>query len=216
MRRREFIAALGGTLAWPLATRAQQPVPVVGFLRNTLPDSRLMTAFRKGLSEIGYVEGQNITVDYRWTSGERVTATAAELVGRQVNVIATGGLVAAVAAKAATATIPIVFATGDDPVRVGLVNSLNRPGGNITGISFLLNATVAKRVELLRELVPAATVIGFMVDPNYPTAGLRNKRGRERGSRIPISALNRKGKQQKRDRDRLFEPCPTTSWGTRH
>src|SRR6266851_9368782 len=128
MRRREFIMLLGGAAALPLAARAQQPVPVVGFLRNTLPDSRLMTAFRKGLSEIGYVEGQNITVDYRWTGGERVAATAAELVGRQVNVIATGGLVAALAAKAATPTIPIVFATGDDPVRTGLVNSLNRPG----------------------------------------------------------------------------------------
>jgi len=172
--RRRFISALGGgAVMWPLVVRAQQPaVPVVGFLRNTLPDSRLVTAFRKGLSEIGYVEGQNIMVDYRWTGGEQVAATAAELVGRQVNVIATGGLVAAFAAKTATATIPIVFATGDDPVRVGLVNSLNRPGGNITGISFLLNATVAKRVELLRELVPAATVIGFLVDPSFPTAGL--------------------------------------------
>jgi putative ABC transport system substrate-binding protein len=173
MRRREFIAALGSTPAWPLAARSQQSVmPVIGFLRNTLPDSRLTTAFRKGLSEIGYIEGQNITVDYRWTGGERVAATAAELVGRQVKVIATGGLVAALAAEAATATIPIVFATGDDPVRAGLVNRLNRPGGNITGISFLLNATVAKRVELLRELVPAATVIGFLVDPSFPTAGL--------------------------------------------
>jgi putative ABC transport system substrate-binding protein len=172
--RRRFISALGGgAVMWPLVVRAQQPaVPVVGFLRNTLPDSRLVTAFRKGLSEIGYVEGQNIMVDYRWTGGEQVAATAAELVGRQVNVIATGGLVAAFAAKTATATIPIVFATGDDPVRVGLVNSLNRPGGNITGISFLLNATVAKRVELLRELVPAANVIGFLVDPSFPTAGL--------------------------------------------
>src|SRR5580704_11718819 len=116
MRRREFITLAGGAAAaLPLTARAQQPVPVVGFLRNTLPDSRLMTAFRKGLSEIGYIEGQNITVDYRWTGGERVAATAAELVRRQVNVIATGGLVAALAAKAATATIPIVFATGDDP-----------------------------------------------------------------------------------------------------
>ena len=173
MRRRQFIYLIGGTAAtWPLVARAQQPVPVVGFLRNTLPNSRLISAFRKGLSEIGYVEGQNITVDYRWTGGERVASTAAELVGRQVNVIATGGLVAALAAKAATATIPIVFATGDDPVRAGLVNSLNRPSGNITGISFLLNATVAKRVALLRELVPAATVIGFLVDPSFPTAGL--------------------------------------------
>ena len=174
MRRREFVQLLGGaTIAWPISARAQQAaMPVVGFLRNTSPDSRLMTAFRKGLSEIGYIEGQNISVDYLWTGGERVAATAVELVRRQVNVIATGGLVAALAAKAATATIPIVFATGDDPVKVGLVNSLNHPGGNITGISFLLNATVAKRIELLRELVPTATVIGFLVDPSYPTTGL--------------------------------------------
>jgi len=174
MRRRDFIKAVtGSVVARPLAARARQPsVPVVGFLRNTSPDAGLMTAFQKGLSETGYIEGQNITVDYRWTGGERLAATAAELVSRQVNVIATGGLTAALAAKAATATIPIVFATGDDPVRIGLVNSLNRPGGNITGISFLLNSTVAKRVELLRELVPAANVIGFLVDPSFPTAGL--------------------------------------------
>jgi putative ABC transport system substrate-binding protein len=175
VRRRDFITLIGSAAAtWPLAARAQQQtVPAIGFLRNTLPDPRLAAAFRKGLSEIGYIEGQNVAVEYRWTGGKQPGAAAAatELAGRRVNVMATGGLVAALAARDATATIPIVFATGDDPVQVGLVNSLNRPGKNITGIHFLLSSTVAKRVELLRELVPAATVIGFLVDPSYPTAG---------------------------------------------
>jgi len=174
MRRRDFIKVIAGSAgAWPLAARAQQTaMPVIGFLRNTLPDSRLGAAFRKGLSETGYIEGQNVIVDYRWTEGDGPAATAAELVRRQVNVIATGGLVATLAAKAATATIPIVFATGEDPVQTGLVSSLNRPGGNITGASFLLPAIVAKRVELLRELVPSATIIGFLTDPRFPTAEL--------------------------------------------
>ena len=163
---------VGSAAVWPLVVRAQQQtVPVVGFLRNTVPDPQLAAAFRKGLSESGYIEGQNVAVEYHWTGGEQPAATAAELAGRRVNVIATGGLVAALAARDATATIPIVFATGDDPVQVGLVNSLNRPGKNITGISFLLSSTVAKRVELLRELVPAATVIGFLVDPSVPATG---------------------------------------------
>jgi putative tryptophan/tyrosine transport system substrate-binding protein len=174
MRRREFITILGGAAtAWPLAAQAQQSaLPVVAFLRNTLPDLALVAAFRKGLSESGYVEGQNVTVEYRWTEGERLATTAGELVRRQVNVIAAGGFAATLAAKAATSTIPIVFATGGDPVQLGLVSSLNRPGGNITGTSFLLNALVAKRAELLRELVPSATIIGFLVDPSIPTAGL--------------------------------------------
>jgi putative tryptophan/tyrosine transport system substrate-binding protein len=174
MRRREFITVLGGAAtAWPLAAQAQQSaLPVVAFLRNTSPDPALVAAFRKGLSETGYVEGQNVTVEYRWTEGERLATTAGELVRRQVNVIAAGGLVATLAAKAATSTIPIVFATGDDPVQVGLVSNLNRPGGNITGASFLLIALVAKRAQLLRELVPSATIVGFLVDPRYPTAGL--------------------------------------------
>ena len=163
---------VGSAAVWPLVVRAQQQtVPVVGFLRNTVPDPQLAAAFRKGLSEIGYIEGQNVAVEYHWTGGKQPAAAAAELAGRRVNVIATGGLVAALAARDATATIPIVFATGDDPVQVGLVNSLNRPGKNITGISFLLSSTVAKRVELLRELVPAATVIGFLVDPSVPATG---------------------------------------------
>jgi putative ABC transport system substrate-binding protein len=176
-KRREFITLLGGAVAaWPIAARAQQPaMPVIGFLRNTLPDAHLMEAFRTGLTESGYIEGRNVTVEYRWTEGGQLTTAAADLVRRQVNVIATGGLVATLAAKAATAAIPIVFATGDDPVQLGLVSSLNRPGGNITGASFLLVTVTAKRVELLRELVPSATVIGFLVDPHFPTADVKTR-----------------------------------------
>jgi putative ABC transport system substrate-binding protein len=172
LRRREFIWLLGGAaMAWPIAVRGQQmALPVVGFLRNTSPDARLATAFRLGLSETGYIEGQNVAIDYRWTENNRLAAMAAELIARQVRVIATGGLPASLTAKAATAAIPIVFATGDDPVHVGLVTSLNRPGGNVTGITFLLSALVAKRLELLRELVPGATIIAFLVDPTFPTA----------------------------------------------
>jgi putative ABC transport system substrate-binding protein len=175
LRRRDFITLIGGAAAmWPLAARAQQAgIPVIGFLRNTLPDVHLMEAFRSGLSESGYVEGRNVTVEYRWTEGGKLATAAADLVRRQVNVIATGGLVATLAAKEATATIPIVFATGDDPVQLGLVSSLNRPGGNITGASFLLVAVTAKRVELLRDLVPSATIIGFLVDPHFPTADVK-------------------------------------------
>jgi putative ABC transport system substrate-binding protein len=177
MKRREFISLLSGAAAaWPLAGRAQQSVlPVIGFLRNTLPDAHLMEAFRTGLSESGYVEGRNVTVEYRWTEGGQLATAATDLVRRQVNVIATGGLVATLAAKAATTTIPIVFATGDDVVQLGLVSSLSRPGGNLTGANFLLVTVTAKRVELLRELVPAATVIGFLVDPKFPTADVKTK-----------------------------------------
>jgi putative tryptophan/tyrosine transport system substrate-binding protein len=176
MRRREFVTIIAGAAVWPLAARAQQPaVPVVGFLRSTSANASidLVAALRRGLAEAGYTEGQNIAIEYRWAENrdERLPALAADLVRRQCALIVAGGNAAAHAAKAATATIPIVFATGDDPVKVGLVARLNRPGGNITGISFFNSADLeSKQLELLREVVPKAGVIGVLVNPTATTA----------------------------------------------
>jgi putative ABC transport system substrate-binding protein len=175
MRRREFIMLLGGAaVAWPLAARAQQGTPVIGFLRSTSANASatLVAAFRRGLTEAGYIEGQNIAVEYRWAENrdERLPGLAADLVRRQCAVIVGGGNGAALALKAATATIPIVFSTGDDPITLGLVTSLNRPGGNVTGIFFYSGALESKQLELLREAVPKATVIGVLVNPTSPAS----------------------------------------------
>src|SRR5271154_3891233 len=174
MRRRDFVAGLGSTAAWPLAARAQQrAMPVIGYLNSTTgTDQHFTAAFRQGLSELGYVEGQNVSIEYHWTGGQydRLAAMAADLVRRQVaGIVAPGGAPTAGAAKSATTTIPIVFLGGGAPVEVGLVASLNRPGGNVTGAAILTTALTAKRLELLHELVPAATSIGFLVNPTNPT-----------------------------------------------
>jgi putative ABC transport system substrate-binding protein len=172
MKRREFIGLIGGAAAWPVAARAQQPgIPLIGFLgsRASGENPQLLTSFRLGLKEGGFVEGQNVVVDYRFAENQydRLPALAADLVRRQVVLIAANGP-AAQAAKAATSTIPIVFTVGFDPVEVGLVASLNRPGGNITGVSILDVELGPKRLELLHELVPKATVIGILVNPAEP------------------------------------------------
>jgi putative ABC transport system substrate-binding protein len=169
MNRRGFITLLGGAMAtWPLAVRAQQSaLPIVGFVSGTPPSSTIIAAIRKGLSESGYVEGRNVAIQLSISEQyEGLPALAAELVRRRVAVIfAAGAANAALAAKAATSTIPIVFATGGDPVRLGLVSSLSRPGGNLTGVTFFAGALVAKQLELLRELVPGVAKIGYLANP---------------------------------------------------
>jgi putative ABC transport system substrate-binding protein len=174
MTRREVIALLGGAAtAWPLAASAQQAaMPVIGFLAGQSREGRayLTSAFKQGLSETGYIEGQNASIDYRWAENQydRLTELAAELVARQVAVIVAGPVSAALAAKAATTTVPIVFTIGGDPVHSGLVTSLNRPGGNVTGVSFFTSALEPKRLELLREVNPNAGLIAMLVNPKSP------------------------------------------------
>ena len=184
MRRREFITLVGGAVAgWPLAARAQQPaIPVIGFLNTGSSQSQtyLLAAFRQGLSEADYVEGKNVAIEYRWVEGryDRLPAMASDLVRRQVAVIAANSP-GAVAAKALTKTIPIVFSTGTDPIASGFVDSLNRPGGNLTGVYFFSADMEAKRMGLLHELVPAATTVAVLLNPTYPNFDVQTKEVQE-------------------------------------
>src|SRR6266700_399691 len=175
IRRRKFLATLGGAAAWPLAVRAQQSVPVIGLLHSASPEAfaPFLAALREGLSEAGFIDGQNVRIDFRWAEGQydRLPAMAKELVGQQVAlIIAGGGDRPALAAKAATTTIPIVFTGSDDPVGFGLVTSLNRPGSNVTGVSLFTSELEVKRFALLRELAPTIPRIAMLVNPNSPTA----------------------------------------------
>ena len=170
MRRRKFITLIGAAAAWPLAARSQQAaLPMVGFLNGGSPAeyAPMVAAFREGLKELGYVEGENVAIEFRWAEGkyERLSALGTDLVRRQVAAIAATSTPAAQAAKALTATVPIVFTTGADPVQLGLVASLNQPGGNVTGVSFLVNELTKKQFEVLHQILPKAALIGFLVNP---------------------------------------------------
>jgi putative ABC transport system substrate-binding protein len=182
MKRREFISLLGGAaVVWPRVARAQQPaMPVIGFLHSGAPGplAAQVAAFNQGLNETGYVAGQNVMIEYRWAEGQydRLPALAADLVGRKVSVIApAGGIPPALAAKAATTTIPIVFLMGSDPLKAGVVTSINRPEGNVTGVSFLINSMGTKRLELLSQIAPRASTIGILVNPTNPDAEIETR-----------------------------------------
>jgi putative tryptophan/tyrosine transport system substrate-binding protein len=211
IRRRELIATLGSAIAWPVAARAQQQTmpPVIGWLsteRREDEDYRV-APFRQGLEEAGYVEGQNLTIEYRFAEGQydRVPMLAADLVRRQVSVIAAGGVVAARAAKEATATTPIVFQIADDPVQLGFVASLGRPGGNITGVTSLNVEVAPKQLELVHELVPTATSIALLVNPDSPTQTESAMRGAHAAARRLGLELHVVQARTERDFDTVFE-----------
>jgi putative ABC transport system substrate-binding protein len=210
LNRREFVTLLGGAAAaWPLAARAQQAaVPVIGYLGAQSPAAfaSRVTAFRQGLGETGYVEGRNVAIEFRWAEGQhdRLPALAAELVARRVAVIvAPGGAPAAIAAKSVTTTIPIVFEMGADPIAMGLVTSLNRPGGNLTGVSSLNVEVTPKRLEILREAIPTATVVAVLLNPTSPTADsqLRNLQEAARALGLQLHVLHA---SSARDFDAVF------------
>jgi putative tryptophan/tyrosine transport system substrate-binding protein len=195
MRRREFITVAGGAAAvWPLSLRAQSGMPVIGFVGSSTPSAQLpfVAAFRQGLKETGYIDGQNVAIEFRWAEGDyiRLPAIAADLVSRRVAVIEAGGPPAARAAKTATSTTPIVFTSGDDPVKIGLVPSLSHPGGNITGVYLFFGGLSAKRLGFLHDLLPQVTVVGAILNPTSPSAEVQandlQSAGRALGLQVQI------------------------------
>jgi putative tryptophan/tyrosine transport system substrate-binding protein len=213
MRRREFLRVFcGASAAWPLAARAQQrqPMPVIGILGSQSPAALAseIAAFRRGLSETGYVEGQNVAIEYRWAEGQqndRLPVLAVDPVGRQVAaIVAPGGTPPALAAKAATAEIPIVFGVGTDPIAFGLVASLNRPGGNLTGVTALFDELAPKRLELLHELIPAATTIALLVNPTNPNAATQSTDLQQPARKLGLQ-LHILYARAERDFDTVFE-----------
>ena len=210
MRRRDFISLFGIAAAWPLAARAQRPPskPVIGFLNSGSREALAhpVAAFHQGLSESGYVEGQNVTIEYHWAEGsyDQLPALATDLVRHQVDVIFAGAPPAVLAAKAATSTIPIVFTSGGDPVELGLVSSLNRPGANVTGVSFLVNELAGKRLQLLRELVPTAAVIGFLANLSRRSSESETKDAQRAAQRLGVQ-LRVLSASTEREIDAAFE-----------
>jgi putative tryptophan/tyrosine transport system substrate-binding protein len=210
MKRRQFITLLGGAAAWPLAARAQQrAMPVIGFLSSRSPgaEARLLVSFHQGLSESGFVEGRNVAVEYRYAEAQfdRLPSLISDLVRRQVAVIvATGSVQGALAAKAATTTIPIVFTTGGDPVKEGLVHSLNRPGGNLTGVTTSFGEAAPKRLGLLREIAPKAAVIGVLVNPNDPVTANAETNDMRAAARLVGQHIEILQAGTERDIDRAF------------
>lgn len=215
MRRREFITLLGGSVAWPLTARAQQAMPVVGLLRSTPagPFTQIVAAFRQGLTEAGYTEGKNVVIEQRWADNhlDKLPELAADLVSRKAAVIVGNGP-SVDAARVAIPTTPFVFVIGGDPVALGLVSSLNRPGGNLTGISFFGNRLGAKRLGLLRELVPQANVIAALVDPSFPEAVVELRAVEEAGSTIGQKIASFKAESD-RDFDAAFTQMNQTGAG---
>jgi putative tryptophan/tyrosine transport system substrate-binding protein len=216
VKRRQFITLLGGAaVSWPMAARAQQPkMPVIGFLSPLSPDSirHFVTAFRQGLGETGYAEGRNAAIEFHWAEGrfDRLAELAADLVSRQVNVIATpGSTAAALAAKSATTAIPIVFGIPDDPVKFGLVASLGRPGGNATGVNFFTAELVAKRLGLLRELLPAATHVAVLVNPANPAIADATRRDVQEVARTVGLQINIINASSGREIDAAFAAIAT-------